>query len=245
MKKIVTVLALIALALCGPARAQLEVTQLHGFNVGGDAAPVITFLQCSTSNPTGSNPYTFASQNVGAEAAGRYTIVGVAAEDGSSSFGVNSMTIGGDSATEIVDEGGTRSASAALYIMSNPSGTSESIVVTMSEAITNSSVCLWSVTGLSSATATDTATGNSNTNPAAIALDVDLSAGGVGAAVCGETGTSVTFLWSGFNEQADGTATGMNRTAADYTATAAEPGKSVSVTRNGSGASGCAAATFR
>ena len=250
MKKISAFLVLLTLMLGGPpppAQAQLMINELNGFNSSASAAPpVITFLQCSTSNPTGTNPYTFASQNVGTASGDRYTLVGLATEDAATAFSVSSVAVNGDAATLVVDEGGTQLASAAFFILFNPAGTSEDVIVTMSEAISNSSVCLWSITGLSSTTATDTATGNKGGVTTTMTLDVDLSAGGVGAGICGEENTGRTFTWTGFTEEVDGNATGMARSASDYTATVAESGKSVTAKRDGgSGSAGCVTATFR
>lgn len=209
--------------------------------------PTLTFLQCSTTAPTGSNPYTFTSQNVGTASADRYTLVAVNSEDGATVFGVNSLTVGGDAATEIADYAGASAlASSAIYILANPAGTSESVQVTFSEAVTSSSICIWSVTGLQSATATDTATGGSNNN-SVISLNIDLSDYGIGVAGCGGSVDGSAFTWSGFTERADASANGsvMRTTAADYSATSAETNKSVSADAASTGESGCAAATFR
>lgn len=208
--------------------------------------PTLTFLQCSTSTPSGSNPYTLTSQNVGTAKADRYTLIAVNIEDAASVFGVDAVTVGGDSATEVADYGGASAlASSAIYILSNPTGTSETVVVTMSEAVTSLSVCLWSVTGLSSATATDTATGGSSSN-AAVSLNIDLSAGGVGVAGCADSANGEVFAWTGFTERADAAvSTILRTTAADYSATVAETNKTVSSDATGTGEAGCAAATFR
>lgn len=232
---------LLSLALvCSQASAGFL---LNSFALSGP--PVLTFLQCSTANPTGTNPYTWASQNVGT-AGNRYTIVGVALEDSASVYTVSSVTVGGDAATLAVDEGGTQPASAAIFALYNPAGTSEDIVVTTSEAITGGSICLWSVTDLSSVTATDTATGNNSGGTTTMTLDVDLSALGVGVGVCSEANTSRTFTWTGFTEREDANGGSGARSAADYTATVAETNKAVTAARNGgSGNAGCVAATFR
>ena len=96
-------------------------------------------------------------------------------------FGVNSITIGGDSATEVVDEGASiEQVDAALYIMANPAGTAEDIVVTMSEAITAAAICVWQVNNLNSETAVATAqdTYASGSGPT-LSLNVNTSSYGI------------------------------------------------------------------
>lgn len=210
---------------------------------------VLTFLQCSGNSAGGTSPITVSAQNVGTASSDRYTIVVVNSRDSASVYDITSLTVDGDSATEVADYGAASStASAAIYILSNPSGTSEDVIINASEIIASVSVCIWSVTGLQSATAADTATGGSSTN-AAISLNIDLPDGGFGVAGCGASVSSTqSVTWTGFNEVHDVwslTPANLLSTAAEYTATTAETNKSVSADTSGSGQTGCAAASFR
>lgn len=255
MKKISAFLIFIALVIGGPtspARAQLMVNELVGFASGGAEPPAATFLQCSTGLATGSNPYTISSVNVGTAAANRTTVVFVGAEDGATVFTMSGMTIGGDSATELVDDGGDQTGSSGFYAMENPSGTSEDIVITWSEQISSGSsgsvyVCAWSVTGLISSTTT-TATPlalNRGSNNNSIALNSDVAAQAVVMAGCYNNNASQTATWSGLTEREDVAVSTGAMSAADYTATAAETNRAMSVQMTGSNPGSCSLVVMR
>lgn len=185
--------------------------ELSGFWVPDDANPTITFIGCT---PSDSNltEYTFSGHSVGTARGTRRTIVGIVSEDSASVFGVNSVTIGGDAATEINDVGAADSINAALYRMDNPSGTSEDIVVTHSEAVTSATICVAAAYDLASSIPTANTTASSGT------LSLNTTALGVGFAVCGNTvGTGNTAIWAGFTEQADATTAETAYSAADFT----------------------------
>ena len=182
----------------------------------GVAAATVTFLQCATDTTDGSS-FTFSGQNTGTASSDRYTIVGVLVEDAGELHNVDSLTVGGDSATEIVDEGGSTSTlNSAIYILANSSGTSEDIVVTTSEVVTSMSVCVWQANNLESATATDTASDSDrDANP--MTLDLNVSADGIAVAVCADvTAAGGSFTWVGFTERDDATPGEHTRSAADY-----------------------------
>lgn len=213
--------------------------------------PTLAFQQCATTNGTlsSTSTYTFTGVNVGTASGDRKTIVGIAAEDATSVYTVSSVTVGGDAATISVDYGGAaRIANAALAILDNPSGTSEDVVVVMSEAITNISVCIWSVTGtLSSNTAVATNSGG-GAGSSTITLNANVSANGIAVGVCGDSNNAgSTYTWTGMTERADAAvSSAMTVSAGDYTAGAsAETPRSISAAKSSGGDHACAAATYR
>ena len=212
------------------------------------SVPTIAFLQCETAAPTGSNPYTFSSINTGTASADRRTVVGVVAQDNTTVFTASTLTVGGDSASKQADNGAASAkGGAAIFILDNSSGTSESVVITFSEAVSINtiSICLWSITGgLSSNTSVDSATGSLK-GSSTQTLSSDFSANGVGVGVCTSDVSGRTWTWTGMTERADGDVTSGSRTAADYTATAAETDRTITAQPNGTGEHGCAVATFR
>lgn len=228
-----------------PAAAMLQINELNGFNVGGAAAlPSITFLQCSTLAGAGSSTITHTAQNVGTESGTRATIIGIAAEDSASTYNVTGVTVGGDSATEVADTAGPNASNAALYILSNPTGTSEDVVVTYSEAVTEGDVvCLWAVTDLSSLTKVSSATGSGT---GAINLDLSAtSADGVAVGVCAEaSNTTRPATWIGLSERADTDIGNFNYSAADTSPTNGSS-LTVSCEQVGGGATAGASAAFR
>lgn len=184
---------------------------INSFQFGSSAAS-INFLQC-TEDATNLTTYTFSGQNTGTASADRHTIIGVLAEDGQASYGVSTLTVGGDSATLATEYPATSIVQySAIWILPNTAGTSEDVVVTFSEAVTSVVVCLWQANNLSSSTATDTASASS-TWP--ITLDTDVSAEGIAVGVCVH-GTSASYTWTGLTEREDTVGTETGFTAADY-----------------------------
>lgn len=221
----------LALALCfatPSVRADLTVNNLTGFDVGataipGGATPTLTFVGC-TFNNTNLGTYTFAAQNVSTAGANRHTIVGVIATDSATSFNVSSLTIGGDAATEVADQGGTGLGDAALYIMANAADTAEDIVVTWSESVSNTAICVWAAYDLSSATPVGTNTAF-DTAAAAMTLSVNTSANGIAVGVC-QSSNGASFTWTGLTERADA-GTEVDYSGADVQGTAAATPRSI------------------
>lgn len=246
-KLLASVLALCLLVTAAAASGLL----INPYRFGGGsppATPTLTFLQCSGNVSSGTAIHTAAAQNVGTASGTRSTIIGILAEDGSSAYTVDSVTVGGDAATEVVDEGGTNNSTAAIYILSNPAGTSEDVVVTFSEAIGQGMVvCLWSATDLSSLTAVASisAADLSAANPLAINLGTT-SVDGVAVGVCTNVdGATRTITWAGLSERAEADPGAYNISAADTSPT---NGSSLNISCTWSGGTAThsgAAAAFR
>lgn len=234
------------LFLAQAVQAELTVNQLNGFDVGGGpVVPTISFIGCTEDN-TDLTTYTFTNHAVGTAAANRTTIVAAMGDDSATLWDFSSMTVGGNSAAQQIESsGGTSNPESSIYAIANPSGTTSTIVVTASEAVTEMTVCVWAAYGLNSVTATDTATGNTLTT---IALDVDVSAGGLVVGACINSNASRSFTWTGITESSDfgGGAEVTYSTANDAFVSAQAPvspgiGCTITVGNNSSGV----AAAFR
>lgn len=157
-------------------------------NYSGSRPPVLTFVASGVF--TSGSGSTFTGMNFGTAAADRYMI---AVFGYSSLTTATSATIGGVSASLLVGAVSPfQSAKTAIFIALVPSGTSGTVVIS-NGAGGNSTLALYSVTGLLSPTAvaTNTASGTPPAN-----LSVGVSAFGV-AIVCGySTGASSTATWS-------------------------------------------------
>jgi len=224
--KLLSILAVSALALL-PARADLIVNELHGFNVSGAAAlPSISFIACSASTADATT-YTFTDVAAGTEGATRRYLVGVILEDGTLNYGVASMTVEAVAATEIVDNDGARSISGALYISEVvASGTVIDIVVTNTEAVTSTTICWWAVYDLTSPTPTSSVDVNA-INDGVLALTLSSTTiNGVAVGVCGASAQPFTTTWAVLTERIDTTHAESSYSAADAAAT----GASMSVT---------------
>lgn len=208
------------------------------------ALPSLSFAAC-TASTSDLTTYTFSGHSVGALGTDRATVVTVLTQDALDTYNVSSVTIGGDSATEIADTAGAQNKSTALYIMSNAAGTSEDIVVTMSEAVTEAAICVWAAYSLSSLTAVASASA-SITGGAAINLNVNTSANGLVFAACsGNAGNTTT--WTGLTEaQAEADNESISYSPAHFTedSSAATP-LGVTCDYTGSGTGAGASASFR
>lgn len=89
------------------------------------------------------------SQNTIQAPSNKLLVICVHAEDALTTFGVNSVTVGGVSGTEVIDRGGgTQAINTAIYVF-NPSTldaiTTTDVVVTMSEAVTGCAIGIISI----------------------------------------------------------------------------------------------------
>ena len=191
-------------ALPVPARALLQSNQLIGFGVSvASAAATVTFTDSSV-DATDATTYTFSTQSIGTASADRKVVVAADTAGGAASAdGISSMTIAGESATQVIatiaplgDE-----TQVELWQADVPTGTTADIVVTWNGAHGRCGISVWGVTGALSA-ATDTLEDNSSTT--AETGTIDVPAGGVliAAVVHTATGTK-THAWTGPTEAYD------------------------------------------
>lgn len=100
----------------------------------------VTFQQTavSTSNLT---TYTFSNQNIGTAFTGRIVVVGVASQGAS----ISSITIGGNSATEINKNAAGGVVSSKLFALQVDTGTTADIVVTMAATAGSCGIAVWTL----------------------------------------------------------------------------------------------------
>lgn len=193
-----------------PALAALTVNQLSGFNAFATsipaASPSVVFNDCydSTANAT---TYTFSSVAVSTADATRIILVGVAAEDGGDTFGLSSGTIGGGAATRSHTNTIGLTNHSNFLILGLASGTTTTIELTFSEAITAATICVWSLYDFSSAAFSEYAAYAWNTNSASMDISIAGSqTGDLYAAICtagGGPGTTLTFTGTTTNHDAN------------------------------------------
>src|SRR3990167_1616167 len=113
---------------------------------------------------TNAEIYTFSAQAIGVASADRIVIVGISTRAGATS--IDSVTIGGISASEVVFSGhGTGSGIVTLYQAAVPTETTADIVVNLNVTANRCGIVVWRLTG-ANATATATASDNSITSDA-------------------------------------------------------------------------------
>jgi len=206
-------------------------TTIHAFMPGiavpggffGATNLSVTFIGC-TADTSDATVYTYTDHATGTADANRTTIIGVMAEDSATNFEVSSMTVGGSAATERFDQSNISFAiEQAVYVFANPTGTTATIEVTFSEAITGSTICVWAASNLSATTAIASNSDSSTTGLDAGDLTLSGHAGGA-AIVIGigiDAASTAAWAWTGPTERADAAAGAEFRyTAADATVSA-------------------------
>lgn len=159
------------------------------------AARVLSYLQTTTSTSNASQ-YTFSGVGTGTAVADRRNIVAAKARAGGGAL--TSITVGGDSATELLDAVNGEVV-IGLYIILNAVGTSEDIIVTFSASHTAAAIDTWESTGLPSNTPVD-----SGTSTAASPTDtLTTVSGGFVVAAVGNSHASTAVSWAGVTERDD------------------------------------------
>ena len=203
-----------------------SVSQMALLMVSSAAAKVLTF-QTSANNATGLTTYTFSAQAIGTAAADRRVIVTVAGT-GSNNTTITTVTVGGVTATEIIDAANSQN-NMGVFIALVTTDTTADIVITFSNAKARCAIGVWSCTGLSSDTAVDS--DSSTAEPGVITLTTVASGFAVSMAADGSTG-SLTHTWTNLTEQFDATVSTRSYSgASDATA-----GTSLEITADRSGA---------
>jgi len=165
----------------------------------------ISFLQLATDTDNDTS-YTFAAQNLGTAAADRYIIVAINGTDGGVGGAIDTVTIGGVSATIVTQAAHANGQIVGFAIANVPTGTSGDIVVNFDHVGDTSGRCAiaaYRVDDLDSPTPVDSdsadGTGTSN---ASVTLTTDTD-GFVIAAASGGAGTHGTFAWTNVTEDFD------------------------------------------
>lgn len=168
--------------------------------------------------------YTFTGVNFGAVSTRRHIIVAFGFGAGSlgASLAPPTMTIGGVSATAVIDLGATSGTSGRpLWIAAVPTGTTGTIVVTRASGMTYGIIEVWTAYDLISATPVHTVAGTL-ANPSTGNLTT--SSGGIAVGMASAAAAGGGFTWTNLTENDDatgsGTASAVQYTAADASKTA-------------------------
>lgn len=191
---------------------------------GVDATIVYTDHAEDTSDAT---TYTFTTRAIGTAATNRYVVAAIGLAN-SPVPTISSVTIGGVSATLVVQTTGTFERT-AFWIAAVPTGTTATVVVNCAASI-RCSIGLWALYDLNSATATDTDSSASSTGT----VNLDISAGGVaiGYSNTFTSATARTFTWTNLTEGFDVAYDGNNQsvTGASAAFAAAQTGLALTST---------------
>lgn len=167
---------------------------------GGTPFPSISFVGCETPQTANQTSYTFTNAAMGA-AGNRHTIVVIGVTDTGTTLGISGVTVGGNSAAEVVDEDGSLALDTAIYIISNPSGTTATVVVTPTEQVESAIICIFAAYDLTSATAF-ASVADDDTSSGALVLNHNVPANGVSVGFCLTKQSAETTTWIGLTENA-------------------------------------------
>lgn len=164
------------------------------------AAAVATFRDSavSASNLT---TYTFSAMALGPAADRDAVIVGIIAN--SSGASVDTVTVGGQSATQVAELVHGADTVVALFIATGVTGSTGDVVVTLSSGSQSCGVVVWSAKGLNttaSATATDGADHSTDDTASA---SLSIPANGFAVGIMGGGSANQTYTWTNLTEDVD------------------------------------------
>lgn len=188
------------------ARAGLAVASIktiNGLDATGGGTPSITY-QTNASSISDLSSYTFSAQAIGLAADRDYVIVGIFTRDTSTGTTISSVTIGGNSASQIIsnnwDDAGANSSIVALYYAAVASGTTADVVVNLSTTMLRCGIGVYTVKNVASMTPFDTGSANS-TFGTTVNLNCDTPSGNsIILAVFQAAASDVTMAWTGPTE---------------------------------------------
>jgi hypothetical protein len=209
MKRFLSGLCALLLALASPAEAALSVNNLSGFGVkppaagGGAEAFGITFTTSAT-DAANLTTYSFASQNVGADATGsdtRYTVLAIG-WGAAALRTVSSASACGVAATAVDAASVTSAGSAIYYANTTGLGTSCTISYTLSGAALQGGIGVYRMINPGSITATDTTCTTATGTGGVVTLNLNIASGGKAVASILAVG-ALASTWSGLTEDFD------------------------------------------
>ncbi|WP_129396507.1 hypothetical protein [Methylovirgula ligni] len=163
----------------------------------------------ATTSTTAGGTFTFSGVNLGHAYSNRIVLIGIEGGYGSTNeHNINTVTVGGSSATLIVQAlgGSTQTEVSGIAAIALATGTTANIVVTYAGTISRSTIVVWtmqrsSITKISSQSATNSAT---------LSFTLTGNSGGVAVVMGGSTVSSGTYsaTASGFTVDSTGNYTG-------------------------------------
>lgn len=159
-----------------------------------------SFLQ-STSSGTDLQTYTFSSQNLGTASSDRYILVAIVARDSENNISINSLTVGGVTATistQAARNDTSNSSLVGIGIAAVPTGTTGDVVVQFNTTVLRCGIALYSATALN-----PTYYGKSSVALNDPSTTVNVPANGYVLAVGTTASATATATWTGLTENVD------------------------------------------
>ncbi|RAZ75849.1 hypothetical protein [Mesorhizobium atlanticum] len=196
-------------------------------------APLAASYVTNATDSSAATTYTFSNHAIGAAATNRYILVQVSGTVSAVSRNITSITVGGSTPTTLATTSGTTQRGCqGFYIISIPTGTTATTVVTFDGSMQCAQLSVWRLTGLSSLTAVDTqyVESSSTTN---LSCTINVKNGGAIFAGSVNRGNLPTQTWSGANKENGAVVNTFTFSSADATGLAAQTGRAVSIAWSG------------
>ncbi len=183
----------------------LKATNLVGFGASDRFGPPLS-LTFEDDVGDGSNltTYTFTSRAIGTADAERRVIVAVGGSAVTTQC--DSVTVGGISATKVVERNGGDSRTASIWIAKVPTGTTANIVVTFGDSAGSCHIYVYSVSGMLNAadeTPQDTDNAASINGSPDISWTIDKYKDGIGVAVIANSDNATDTTFSNFTSDSN------------------------------------------
>jgi len=203
--------------------------------------PVTVTYVGDTHDAAAATAYTFSGASLGAAAGNRAVVVVSGGAGAAGSETINTITVGGESATKIVAGGDGNAAGypLGLFYVAKPAGTTGDIVVTFSGGMSECGIAVYAVYG-AAVPATDTATDEEWGAGKSVSV-IDCPAEGVIIGGDYHTGTAGSTTWVGITEDYDDTVDAQKHGGASDAFSTVQTDLDVGVTTGGSHQSMCAA----
>lgn len=207
------------------------VTQLVGFGGVRRSSVATISYRTNTSDSVDRSVYTFPGLDIGTAGTNRHVVVGVVSSGTSPS--ISGITIGGASATAMIEQAETN-LKIGLWIAQVSSGATGDVVVTHTGTMLRCGVIVWAVYDLLSAT--PTATASDSAPPLSQSLTISAGGVGIGLADGYQNGSTASWTWTGLTEDADTDfSEGANHDAMSGASLASSAGTTITVTASKTG----------
>ncbi len=166
----------------------LKVNTLTGF--GGGGGPIDITLTASDENTSDQTVYTFSAKSLGAVDSSRVIFILVSAGAVSTGAGpFDSITVGGNSCTEVIDTRFSNNATGIWELDTDPGGTTADVVVTCPDNANRCGIGIVRVINWTSQAAYDT-----DNSQSALSLNIPNGGFAIASAYINATSTSVSGL---------------------------------------------------
>lgn len=167
------------------------------------SSPVNILYQTTASDLSTNSTYTFISQPIGVATSDRVVIVSAWGRPSTGSPVINSVSIGGNVATQIIQAGTATETRNGIWALNVPAGTTANIVVNWSSNVVRTAIAIWYMTGTNGVT-TASATSSVISGSPTVSTTINVPANGGLIATASETGAlSLTSTWSGISKDFD------------------------------------------